>query len=55
MISCWFFKGPVLFKLLCYIIFCFPFVSLVLSFSQKSNCFWFGFFLRLFGVLLFLF
>ena len=33
----------------------FPFVTLVVSFSQKSNCFLLGFVLRLFGVLLFFF
>ena len=39
---------------LCYIFSGFSFVSLVVSFSQKSKCFWFGFVLRLFGDLLFL-
>ena len=39
----------------CYIIFCFPFVPLVVSFSQKSNCFGLGLSCDFFGVLLFLF
>ena len=30
------------------------YVTLVVYFYQKSNCFWFGFVLRLFCVLLFL-
>ena len=56
MISCWFSMG-VLFcaNFLCYIISGFSFVILVVFFSQKSNCFWFGFVLRFFGVLLFFF
>ena len=49
------FKGSCFVLIFCYIIFCFPFVSLVVSFSQKSNCFWFGFVLRLFGVFCFFF
>ena len=32
----------------------FSYVTLVVSFFQKSNCFWYGFVLRLFCVLLFL-
>ena len=48
----WFFKGSCfVLTFLCYIISGFTFVSLVVSFSQKSNYFCFGFVLRLFGVL----
>ena len=46
------FKGVLFCVYFCVLLF---FVSLVVSFSQKSNCFWYGFVLRLFGVLLFLF
>ena len=56
MISCWFFYG-VLFcvNLLCRVCYWFfPFVVLVVSSSQKSNCLvWVG--LSTFGVLCFLF
>ena len=42
MISCWFFKGSCFVLTFCYIIFCFPFVSLVVSFSQNQIVFGLG-------------
>ena len=55
MIPCCFFKGSC-FVLTFYVILFFVFLLFRwLSFSQKSNYFWFGFVLRFFGVLLFLF
>ena len=47
-------RGPVMCNVLCWVYVGLSYVSLVVSFFQKSNCFCYGFVFRLFCVLLFL-